>query len=175
MALRKVLDRLPGRRGRAVPAAEPDVAVPPSELEQRRSVLAREFAALQFDLGGLAYEMASRDHFRLDALVRQAARVQAVDADLGEVERLLHLEQAGAAGSCLRCGALHARGAVFCWKCGADLAERTRAGTPEGDDGPPGEAPSAPASPATANGETPAARSGDAPAPAPRVEHGSPA
>ncbi len=65
--------------------------------------------------------MARRDHFRLDVLVRQAAKLQGVDAELGEVERLLHLERAGAGGTCPACGALHARGAVYCWQCGADL------------------------------------------------------
>ena len=75
-------------------------AAEPSELERRRDRLAEELAELQWDLGGLAYEMAARDHFRLDVLTRQAARLQTVDAELGEVERLLRLEQAGAAGSC---------------------------------------------------------------------------
>ena len=95
-----------------------------SELRQRRDQLAREFTELQWDLGGLAYEMASRDHFRLDVLVRQAARLQQVDAELAEAERILRLDEAGAAGACPSCGALFARGAVYCWQCGHDLMER---------------------------------------------------
>jgi hypothetical protein len=87
----------------------------------RRDRLARQLAELQWDLGGLTYEMASRDHFRLDVLARQAARLQQVDAELAEVERMLKLDQAGAAGACGSCGALYARGSVYCWQCGKGL------------------------------------------------------
>ena len=48
---------------------------------------------LHWDLGGLAYEMAIRDHFRLDVLVRRAAVLQERDAELAEVERLLRMEE----------------------------------------------------------------------------------
>lgn len=111
-------------RSRRRPPEPPRGSVGESELSERRSVLAREFAELQWDLGGLAYEMAARDHFRLELLVQQAAKLQAVDGELGEVERLLRLKDASAAGSCRSCGALHARGAAFCWQCGADLMAR---------------------------------------------------
>ncbi|HEY2181649.1 MAG TPA: hypothetical protein VGH09_08270 [Solirubrobacteraceae bacterium] len=60
-----------------------------SELRRRRDELAREVTELHWDLGGLAYEMAIRDHFRLDVLVRRAAMLQDRDAELAEVERLL--------------------------------------------------------------------------------------
>jgi hypothetical protein len=96
----------------------------PAELVDRRRVLQEQFAELQWNLGGVAYEMAIRDHFRVDLLVRRAAQLQQVDAELGEVERLLRLEQAGAAGACPSCQALHGRGAVFCWQCGASLMEQ---------------------------------------------------
>jgi hypothetical protein len=112
------------RYGRAPEEPVVDPGIAPSELRERRERLAAQFAELQWDLGGLAYEMAARDHFRLEVLVRRAARLQEVDAELGEVERLLRLEDAGAAGACSSCGALHARGATFCWQCGADLLER---------------------------------------------------
>ncbi len=102
----------------------PDTGIAPSELSARRDRLAAQFAEGQWDLGGLTYEMAARDSFRFDVLVRQAARLQQVDAELGDVERLLRLEDAGAAGACTSCGSLYARGAVFCWQCGADLMER---------------------------------------------------
>jgi hypothetical protein len=114
------------RNGKVDPeAVEEQLEVGSPELRERRDRLAERFAELQWDLGGLAYEMAARDHFRLDVLLRMAARLQEVDAELAEVERLLRLDEAGAAGSCSSCGALYARGAVFCWQCGADLIART--------------------------------------------------
>ena len=96
-----------------------------SELRRRRDALAEEVAELHWDLGGLAYEMAIRDHFRLDVLVRRAAILQERDAELAELERMLGMEQGAVAGSCPRCGAPHSRGAVYCWQCGAALMERT--------------------------------------------------
>lgn len=96
-------------------------AVDGDELVERRDALARELAELQFDLGGLAYEMAIRDHFRLDVLMRQAGRLQEVDARLGEVEHLLRLDRTGAAGACPQCGTLYARGALFCSRCAFQL------------------------------------------------------
>jgi hypothetical protein len=96
------------------------------ELLRRREELSRRFAELQWDLGGMAYEMAARDHYRLDVLNKQAARLQEVDGELGQVERLMKLGEAGAAGSCPSCGALQARGAVFCWQCGNELRPATK-------------------------------------------------
>jgi hypothetical protein len=95
-----------------------------SELACRRDALAEQVTELHWDLGGLAYEMAIRDHFRLDVLVRRAAALQERDAELAEVERLLRMESDGLAGSCADCGAPHSRGALFCWQCGATLMER---------------------------------------------------
>jgi len=95
-----------------------------SDLERRRDRLAQQLVDLQWDLGGIAYEMAIRDHFRLDVLNAQAAKLQQVDAELAEVERMLRLDQAAAAGACPDCGALYAQGAVFCWQCGRDLMPR---------------------------------------------------
>jgi hypothetical protein len=60
-----------------------------SALHFRRERLAAEVQRLRCDLGGLAYEMAIRDHFRLDVLMRRAAILQERDAELAEVERLL--------------------------------------------------------------------------------------
>jgi hypothetical protein len=91
------------------------------ELRGRRDELAARVAELTWDLGGLTYEMAIRDHFRLDVLVRRAAALQEVDAELGEVERLLRLSETGTTGSCRACGALHSRGASYCWQCGQPL------------------------------------------------------
>jgi hypothetical protein len=99
-----------------------------SDLRQRRESLAAQLAELQWDLGGMAYEMAIRDHFRLDVLTRQAAKLQQVDAELAEVERMLRLEDAAAAGACGSCGALFARGSVYCWQCGASLMAQSGIG-----------------------------------------------
>jgi hypothetical protein len=95
-----------------------------SELRRRRDALAEQVAELHWDLGGLAYEMAIRDHFRLDVLLRRAAALQERDAELAEVERLLRMEDGGVAGSCPACAAPHSRGAVYCWQCGHALMER---------------------------------------------------
>jgi hypothetical protein len=95
------------------------------ELQRRRDALARELAERQWDLGGLAYEMAIRDHFRLVVLVRKAADLQQVDAELGELERILTLRESRATGLCSACGAPHSGGAVFCWQCGAQLMTKT--------------------------------------------------
>jgi hypothetical protein len=94
-----------------------------SELRRRRDALAEQVMELHWDLGGLAYEMAIRDHFRLDVLVRRAAVLQERDAELAELERLLRLEDGGNVGACSSCGAPHSRGAVFCWQCGGALME----------------------------------------------------
>ena len=102
-----------------VPRADPDLGR--DDVLRRRDQLAREFAELQFDLGGLAYEMAVRDHWRLDVLVRRAARLQEVDAQLAAAERLARVDGGAAAGTCPACGTLHARGAAFCSHCGAAL------------------------------------------------------
>ncbi len=92
-----------------------------AELRARRNELAEQVAEMTWDLGGLTYEMAIRDHFRVDVLVRRAAELQAADAELGEVERLLAAADEGVGGACRSCGAPHSRGAAFCWKCGQPL------------------------------------------------------
>jgi hypothetical protein len=102
-----------------------------TSLQERRDLLAQRVTELQWDLGGLAYEMAIRDHFRLDVLVRVAADLQRLEAELGEVERLLKADETGAAGQCGGCGAPHGRGAVYCWQCGRQLLDRRQvAGEP---------------------------------------------
>jgi hypothetical protein len=108
----------------SAPVQPPEVSDGLSELRRRRDGLAEQVTELHWDLGGLAYEMAIRDHFRLDVLVRRAAVLQERDAELAEVERLLRMEEDGVAGACPRCGAPHSRGAVFCWQCGTTLMER---------------------------------------------------
>ncbi len=97
-----------------------------AELRRRRYELAERVAELTWDLGGLTYEMASRDHYRLDVLARRAAELQQADAELSEVQRLLASAEAGVHGQCRSCGAVHSRGASFCWHCGAGLLEEAR-------------------------------------------------
>jgi len=97
-----------------------------SELRGRRRELAERVAELTWDLGGLAYEMAIRDHYRLDVLSRKAAELQQAEAELGEIQRLLAGAEAGIHGECRSCGAVHSRGAAFCWHCGAPLLQEAR-------------------------------------------------
>lgn len=92
-----------------------------AELRARRLQLAQRVADLTFDLGGLTYEMAVRDHYRLDVLARRAAELQQVDAELSELQRLLGAAEHGMHGYCRSCGAVHSRGAGYCWRCGAPL------------------------------------------------------
>jgi hypothetical protein len=115
---------------RSKQAVEVSVAPVPaaslSELRGRRLQLAERVATLTWDLGGLTYEMAVRDHYRLDVLARRAAELQQADAELGEVERLLGAADAGVHGQCRSCGAVHSRGAAYCWHCGAPLLHEAR-------------------------------------------------
>jgi hypothetical protein len=91
------------------------------DLKRRRDQLNARVAELQWDLGGLVYEMAIRDRIRVDVLVQRAAVLQEADSELGEVERILRLEESGTAGACASCGAPHSIGASFCWQCGQPL------------------------------------------------------
>ena len=112
--------------------APPSGSMP--ELRQRRLQLAERVAALTWDLGGLTYEMAVRDHYRLDVLARRAAELQEADAELAEVQRLLATAEAGVDGQCRSCGAVHSRGAAYCWHCGAALREELRPSVLAGPD-----------------------------------------
>jgi hypothetical protein len=110
-------------------AAAPQSSVPTGEagivdLERRRDKLTARFVELQWDLGGLAYEMAIRNRIRVDILVQRAAVLQDTDAELGEVERILRLEETGTAGTCASCGAPHSSGAAYCWQCGQPILEQ---------------------------------------------------
>ncbi len=93
------------------------------DLQRRRDQLTARVAELQWDLGGLAYEMAVRNSMRVDVLVKRAAELQDADAELSEVERILRSEETGAAGSCIHCGAPHSSGATYCWQCGKPLLQ----------------------------------------------------
>jgi hypothetical protein len=92
-----------------------------AELIAQRDRLLEKFTVMQADLGGAFYEMAIRDHVRLDVLTRKAAELQRVDAELLAVERLLELERADATGLCPSCGAPHGPAVRFCPQCGTPL------------------------------------------------------
>jgi len=115
-----------GLAGTGRPSAPPARPGSTQDLRERRRELAERVAELTWDLGGLAYEMAIRDHYRLDVLARKAAELQQADAELDEVQRLLAGAEAGIHGQCRSCGAVHSRGAAFCWHCGASLLEEAR-------------------------------------------------
>jgi hypothetical protein len=115
------------------PAEEPEATAGPStpseadavvDLKRRRAQLSARVAELQFDLGGLVYEMAIRDRIRVDVVVKRAAQLQDADAELSEVERILRLEETSTAGSCGNCGAPHSSGAAYCWQCGQPLLQQ---------------------------------------------------
>jgi hypothetical protein len=94
------------------------------DIRRRRDQLNARVAELQFDLGGLVYEMAVRDQIRVDLIVQRAAVLQNADAELAEVERILRLEQTSTAGLCPSCGAPHSSGAAYCWQCGQPILQQ---------------------------------------------------
>lgn len=116
--------RLPSLAASRARSPAPDV---PAESERRaelvvqRDRLTERFALLQSELGGLFYEMAIRDHVRLDVLVTKAAELQRIDGELAQVEHLLNQEGAEIGGQCPSCGATFVRGAAFCSHCAAPL------------------------------------------------------
>lgn len=91
------------------------------DLTAQRDRLLEKFTVMQADLGGAFYEMAIRDHVRLDVLTRKAAELQRVDADLLAVERLIELERDDATGLCPSCGAPYGPAVRFCAQCGNAL------------------------------------------------------
>ena len=92
-----------------------------SELTERRDRLIERFALQQSELGGLYYEMAIRDHLRLDILARKAAELQRVDFELTQVEELLRGESAAVGADCAVCGTVAGKADVFCSQCGNPL------------------------------------------------------
>lgn len=149
-----------------------------ASLRRRRDELVAEVAELHWDLGGLAYEMAIRDHFRLDVLVRKASELQHRDAELGELERVLSLQDNAGAGQCESCGAVRSRGAVYCWQCGQALMERPPSTAASADAGTVVERSAAGggrAALAPGRGGPEALASGDARTPAPVPGEGEPA
>jgi hypothetical protein len=105
------------------PVPGPSVSPQRAALDDERRRLAELVAESTWDLGGLVYEMAVRDHFRVDVLTQRAAELQRLDARLSEVERLV-ADHEGIGGHCRFCGAPHGRSAEFCWSCGERLLVR---------------------------------------------------
>jgi hypothetical protein len=101
------------------------------ELVKQREALSKRFAELQWDLGGIAYEMGKRRKFKRDVLVKRSDELKKVDAELGQIERVLRMDREGAAGTCPHCGALQARGAVYCWQCGKQLMAKAKQAKPK--------------------------------------------
>lgn len=120
----------PAPKAAAKPAGAKEAPKPEesAELVAQRDRLLEKFTVMQADLGGAFYEMAIRDHVRLDVLTRKAAELQRVDAELLAVERVLELERADAAGLCPGCGAPYGHAVRFCAQCGHALVP-TEAGT----------------------------------------------
>jgi hypothetical protein len=112
----------PGVAGPAAPPTESQVI----DLERRRDTLKARVAEMQWDLGGLVYEMAIRDRIRVDILVKRAALLQDADSELGEIERILRLEHSATAGVCESCGAPHSTGASYCWQCGQPILQQVQ-------------------------------------------------
>ena len=96
------------------------------ELVAKRDRLIERFAAMQLDLGGVYYEMAIRDHVNSDVLIRKAAEMQRVAAELRHVEAVL-AGPGAQASACAACGAEHAADAAFCSQCGRPVGARTPA------------------------------------------------
>lgn len=113
------------RRKRSAAATQGN-GVPPAtatdpELLAQRDRLVERFAIMQSELGGLFYEMAIRDHVRMDVLIPKAAELQRVDAELGQLERIIESGSSNVGGQCPSCQAVHARGAAFCAQCAHPL------------------------------------------------------
>jgi zinc-ribbon domain len=111
----------PGTAAPGTTSPAPEPVAPGAELVTQRERLTERFALLQSELGGLFYEMAIRDHVKMDVLIDKAAALQRVDAELAQVEHLLDEGHQTAGGQCPNCGAPHARGAAFCSQCAAVL------------------------------------------------------
>lgn len=113
------------RRTPPAPAAPPGApaALARPDLAAQRDRLVERFAVMQSQLGGLFYEMAIRDHIRMDVLIAKAAELQRVDAELGQLEGMLAEGETSPGGKCPSCGAVFARGAAFCSQCARPLTQ----------------------------------------------------
>ena len=95
------------------------------DLERRRDQLVARVAELQWDLGGLVYEMAIRNR------IQRRGAGQARGRAPGRRRRTERGRTASCAWSrparpapARSCGAPHSSGATFCWQCGQPLLEQ---------------------------------------------------
>jgi hypothetical protein len=109
----------PSRNGRS--AKKPASAPQNRELIAERDRLLERFTVMQADLGGAFYEMAIRDHVKMDVLTRKAAELQRLDVELGEVEEVLELQRSDSTVACAQCGTELGPGARFCSSCGTEV------------------------------------------------------
>jgi len=107
-----------------VPARRPHAGL----LRREQKALLRAREERLRDLGGLLLEMYRRGAFREDLLAEGCAEVVGIDARLGEIDDLLHLDRR--APRC-ECGAPILLGSHFCPNCGRAL----EAGEAEGAGG----------------------------------------
>jgi hypothetical protein len=113
------------KKPRQEPTPEPPKTEPTpeesAELRAQRDRLLEKFTIMQTDLGGAFYEMAIRDHVRMDVLTRKAAELQRVDAELLALERELEMQRSDAAGLCPSCNSPYGPADRFCPQCGYSL------------------------------------------------------
>jgi hypothetical protein len=109
----------PSRNGKSAKKGAPPAEN--RELIAERDRLLEKFTVMQADLGGAFYEMAIRDHVKMDVLTRKAAELQRLDMELGEVEEALELERSDSTGTCANCASELGPGARFCSNCGAEV------------------------------------------------------
>ena len=95
---------------------------PDPELLAQRDRLVERFTIMQSELGGLFYEMAIRDHVRMEVLIPKAAELQRIDAELGRLDRIIESGSSDVGGECPACRAVYTRGAAFCAQCAHPLA-----------------------------------------------------
>ena len=111
------------RRPTAAPRPEPESAsAPDAELLVQRDRLVERFAVMQSELGGLFYEMAIRQHVRMEVLMPRAAELQRVDTELGQLQRMIDSGVSSIGGHCGVCAGVYAPGAAFCAQCGTPVA-----------------------------------------------------
>jgi hypothetical protein len=114
------------RRQRAADTMPAATLEPDAKLVSQRDRLVERMTIMQSELGGLFYEMAIRDHVRMDILIAKSAALQGVDIELAELERRLQAERADAGapqGHCPACGSAHLPGAAYCSQCAHALAK----------------------------------------------------
>lgn len=109
------------RPAAAAPTAAPAPAGPAPELLAQRERLTERFALMQSELGGLFYEMAIRDHVRMEVLIDKAAALQRIDSELAQLELLLQHGHEAVGGQCPNCTTTYPRGAAFCSQCATPL------------------------------------------------------